>query len=161
MSPIGSQQKLICPTIDIDDRVRAICEAMDLVPVIWCAEKVVPDRERCTYYSPSSGPASAKSTLVSFSTTVSPKLDLADSESSCADTDDWRLSDTANPRSQEQILQNFNRFLGLADTLSTGFIVLAHDLYTVSRCARNPPVVEQFTDNLWILPSPAECRLHP
>ena len=49
-----------------------------------------------------------------------------------ADTDDWRLSDTANPYSQDRILANFDNFLDLSKELSTGFIVLAHDLYTVS-----------------------------
>ncbi|KAM0786366.1 hypothetical protein ACM66B_001836 [Microbotryomycetes sp. NB124-2] len=79
------------PYGDIDDRVRAICEAMDLVPIIWTS---VGD--------------------VNF------------------DTDDWRMSDTVNPYTQEQILENFDNFLNLSRSLSTGFIVLAHDLYTRS-----------------------------
>ncbi|KAK4052001.1 chitin deacetylase [Microbotryomycetes sp. JL221] len=79
------------PYGDIDDRVRAICEAMDLKPIIWTS---VGD--------------------VNF------------------DTDDWRMSDTANPYTQEQILENFDNFLSLSEQLTTGFIVLAHDLYTRS-----------------------------
>ncbi|KAK4050297.1 chitin deacetylase [Microbotryomycetes sp. JL201] len=79
------------PYGDIDDRVRAICKAMDLVPIIW--------------------------------TSVG---------ETNFDTDDWRMSDTVNPYTQEQILENFDHFLNLSRQLSTGFIVLAHDLYTRS-----------------------------
>lgn len=50
-----------------------------------------------------------------------------------ADTDDWRMSDTNNPASQDEILENFDRFVGLADSLTTGFIVLAHDLYAMGQ----------------------------
>ncbi|ORY74064.1 hypothetical protein BCR35DRAFT_306855 [Leucosporidium creatinivorum] len=79
------------PYGDIDDRVRAICLAMDLTPIIW--------------------------------TSVGEQT---------FDTQDWRLGDPASHVTQADVMENFKTFLDLSQTISTGFIVLAHDLYTTS-----------------------------
>lgn len=48
------------------------------------------------------------------------------------DTQDWRLGDPASHVTQTDVMANFQTFLDLSQTISTGFIVLAHDLYTTS-----------------------------
>lgn len=48
------------------------------------------------------------------------------------DTQDWRLGDPASHVTEQDVMANFQTFLDLSQTLSTGFIVLAHDLYTQS-----------------------------
>lgn len=48
------------------------------------------------------------------------------------DTQDWRLGDPASHVTQADVMANFQTFLDLSRSLTTGFIVLAHDLYTTS-----------------------------
>ncbi|KAJ6627292.1 hypothetical protein B0H10DRAFT_1996410 [Mycena sp. CBHHK59/15] len=78
------------PFGDIDDRVRAIAEAMGLTPVMW------------TRISP----------LATF------------------DTDDFDLHSGLTTPSH--VLQNWNYIEGNASTISTGFILLEHDLFEES-----------------------------
>ncbi|KAG9004128.1 chitin deacetylase [Tulasnella sp. JGI-2019a] len=74
------------PYGDIDDRVRAICQAMGMTPIIW--------------------------------TSVNGQ-DF--------DTNDWHIP---SGQSVESVVAEFDTILDTsATTLSTGFIVLAHDLY--------------------------------
>jgi len=69
------------PYGDIDDRVRAICKAMGLTPIIWTGD---------------------------------------------FDTNDWHVP---SGLSSEVVLSSFESILTQANSLSTGFIVLSHDLY--------------------------------
>lgn len=76
------------PYGDLDDRVRAICRAMGLTPIIWTTTDGV-----------------------SF------------------DTEDWRV---VAGQPADAALRAFERILNRANSMSTGFIVLSHDLYQQS-----------------------------
>jgi len=73
------------PYGDIDDRVRAICQAMNLTPIIW---------------------------------TEDGSFDF--------DTEDWHIP---SGQSVYSVVENFDTILELGANISTGFIVLEHDLY--------------------------------
>lgn len=73
------------PYGDIDDRVRAIANAMKLTPIIWTSHN-----------------------------------------GSSFDTNDWHIP---SGLTSAEVLGSFDKILDAADTLSNGFIVLAHDLY--------------------------------
>jgi hypothetical protein len=76
------------PFGDIDGRIRAICKAMGLTPILWTS-----------------------------------------AGGSTFDTNDWRVP---AGQSAESVLRTFESILGRANSLDTGFIVLAHDLYQQS-----------------------------
>jgi hypothetical protein len=84
------------PYGDIDDRVRAIAKAMNLVPALWTS---VPD-------------------------------DNGDGVIEQWDSNDWRVHGGQVPAVSNQA--NFNTTLAKSQNLSTGFIVLQHDIYTES-----------------------------
>ncbi|KAF8705311.1 Polysaccharide deacetylase, partial [Rhizoctonia solani] len=73
------------PYGDIDDRVRAIANAMKLTPIIWTS-----------------------------------------ANGGSFDTNDWHIP---SGLSAAEVLNSFDKILDTAGGLSTGFIVLAHDLY--------------------------------
>jgi len=74
------------PYGDIDDRIRAICLAMGLTPIIWTVQNGQP-----------------------------------------FDTQDWQVP--AGEVSASTAISNFENILQLAPSMSTGFIVLEHDLF--------------------------------
>ncbi|KAH8826399.1 chitin deacetylase [Flagelloscypha sp. PMI_526] len=78
------------PFGDIDDRVRAICKAMNLTPILW--------------------------------TRISPTLTL--------DTDDFDIH--GGLATVDHVLFNWQNILSNVSSLSTGFIVLEHDLFQQS-----------------------------
>ncbi|KAF8329453.1 uncharacterized protein EI90DRAFT_2997168 [Cantharellus anzutake] len=78
------------PYGDIDDRVRAICKAMDLIPILW-------------------------------------HVHLTSSGSTEFDTNDWKIP--GGTATGDSSYTAFQQILSLAASLSTGFIVLEHDLY--------------------------------
>ncbi|KAJ1306364.1 hypothetical protein OPQ81_007370 [Rhizoctonia solani] len=73
------------PYGDIDDRVRAIANAMKLTPIIWTS-----------------------------------------ANGGSFDTNDWHIP---SGLTSAQVLNSFDKILDTAGELSSGFIVLAHDLY--------------------------------
>jgi hypothetical protein len=81
------------PYGDIDDRVRAIAKAMNLVPTLWTT---IPD-------------------------------DNGDGLPEQWDSNDWRVHGGQFTPVQNQI--NFNKTLDKSANLTTGFIVLQHDIY--------------------------------
>ena len=84
------------PYGDIDDRVRAIAKAMNLVPAIWTS---IPD-------------------------------DNGDGVVEQWDSNDWRVHGGTVPAVANQAA--FNTILEKSQNLTTGFIVLQHDIYDES-----------------------------
>jgi hypothetical protein len=127
------------PYGDIDDRVRAICAAMGITPIVSAR----------TLWTPSN----------MSDIPLSPQIWTGLPDGTNFDTDDWKIfGGTATGQSS---VAAFDKILEDASKLDTGFIVLEHDLYQQSVDLAVGCVFWLVSRHSAIAPDESLYQLHP